>query len=166
MNEPQNNFTLSSTSFNPGDTIPHHYVFNGMGCKGNNISPELEWRNAPDGTKSFAVTVHDPDAHTAHGWWHWSIINIPASIHKLAEGASNHEKLPANAVEVVTDFGDNRYGGPCPPEGDKPHRYVFTVHALKKDKLDVTSRSTADEIKNRIESNSLAKASFTVKYGR
>ncbi|MDD4972741.1 MAG: YbhB/YbcL family Raf kinase inhibitor-like protein [Bacteriovorax sp.] len=159
-------FTAWSGSLKSGETVPNNYVFSGHGCDGKNISPPLEWDGAPSGTKSFAVTVFDPDAPTDHGWWHWAVLNIPANIHKIEEGASNEGRLPLNAIEVVTDFGDAHYGGPCPPKGDKPHRYVFTVYALKKEKLDVNKKLKAESIKKNIEENSIAKASFTVKYGR
>ena len=74
--------------------------------------------NIPEGTKSFAITVFDPDAPTDHGWWHWAVLNIPSDVHKIEEDASAKGKLPQNAIEVLTDFGDSHYGGPCPPEGD------------------------------------------------
>lgn len=160
------NFTVRSTSFNAGDFVPHHYVWSGGGCKGNNVSPELEWSGEPEGTESYAITVFDPDAPTDHGWWHWSVINIPKHVHKLEEGASNKEKLPEGAVEITTDFGERHYGGPCPPKGDKPHRYIFTVYALKKKQIDISMKSSANDIKNRLEANALAKTSFTALYGR
>lgn len=162
----QEQFTIHSTSFNPGELVPHHYIFNGMGCKGNNVSPELEWSGEPEGTESFAITVHDPDAPTEHGWWHWSVINIPKHVHKLEEGASNKEHMPKEAIELFTDYGDRHYGGPCPPKGDQPHRYVFTVYALRRKHIDVSNRSKADDVKNKLEEWSLAKASFTAQYGR
>lgn len=159
-------FNAWSGSLKPGEMVPESYVFKGHGCNGRNISPPLEWEGAPPETKSFAVTVFDPDAPTGHGWWHWAVLNIPPEIRKLEEGASNQGKLPENAIEVQTDFGDAHYGGPCPPMGDKPHRYIFTVYALKKEKLDVRKNIAAETIKKTLEENTLAKASFTMKYGR
>ncbi len=165
--ESQNtSFVAWSTSLKAGESVPESYVFNGYGCTGKNISPELEWDGAPQGTKSFAVTVFDPDATTGHGWWHWTVLNIPANIHKLEEGASNKGKLPKSATELLTDFGEAHYGGPCPPKGDRPHRYVFTVYAMKKEKIEIDKKLKANDVKKSIEENSLAKASFTVKYGR
>jgi Raf kinase inhibitor-like YbhB/YbcL family protein len=158
------NFQAWSKSLKPGETVPSNYLFSS--CGGKNISPSLEWAGAPSGTKSFAVTVFDPDAPTDHGWWHWAVLNIPASVHKIDEGASSEGKLPRNAIELVTDFGDAHYGGPCPPKGDKPHRYIFTVYAIKKEKLEVSRSVKAESIKKSIEENSLDKASFTVEYGR
>lgn len=159
-------FTAWSSSLKPGEKVPESYVFNGYGCRGKNISPSLEWSKAPQGTKSFAITVFDPDAPTDHGWWHWAVLNIPPDVNKIEEGASNKGLLPKSAVEVVTDFGIAHYGGPCPPKGDRPHRYVFTVYAMKKDKLEVDKKLKAEDIKKSIEENSLDKASFTVNYGR
>jgi phosphatidylethanolamine-binding protein (PEBP) family uncharacterized protein len=93
-------FIAWSRSLKSGETVPNNYVFSGHGCGGKNISPPLEWDGAPSGTKGFAITVFDPDAPTDHGWWHWAVLNIPANIHKIEEGASNEGKLPLSAVEV------------------------------------------------------------------
>lgn len=154
-------FTLTTDSFKTTEMLPNKFVFNGFGCSGENVSPSLSWSNAPAGTKSFAVTVYDPDAPTGSGWWHWTIANIPATVTKIEEG-----KIPAGAVEGRTDFGKAGWGGACPPQGDKPHRYIFTVFALKTDKLDVNAESSGALAGFMINANSLGKASFTVKYGR
>lgn len=159
-------FKAWSRSLKPGQIVPKNYVFNGQGCDGKNISPPLEWKEAPPNTKSFAVTVFDPDAPKIGGWWHWTVVNIPANTTKLEEGASNKNGLPKGAVEIETDFGDVHYGGPCPPKGDSPHHYVFTVYALKKEEVHITPNSTPASIKNTLEHESLAKSSFTVEYGR
>src|SRR5262245_38717869 len=111
-------FRLTS-SLKPGANIPEANVFNGFGCSGKNDSPALDWSGAPKDTKSFALTVYDPDAPTGSGWWHWVVFNIPASITHLDAGASAGA-LPAGAVQSQTDFGKPGYGGPCPPAGDKP----------------------------------------------
>jgi len=115
-----------------------------MGCNGQNISPALNWSNAPAGTKSFAVTAYDPDAPTGSGWWHWVMYNIPADATGLVAGAGNGRNAPRGSQEGRTDFGSKGYGGPCPPAGDKPHHYHFTVFALKVDKLDVPGDATAE----------------------
>lgn len=159
-------FHLTSRSLRPGESVPHSYLFNGMGCNGKNISPHLEWDGAPAETRSFAITVFDPDAPTDHGWWHWAVVNIPKDVNTLEEGASNMGKLPEHAVELKTDFDQSTYGGPCPPAKDKPHRYVFTVYALKTEKLMVGADTPAEKIKSQLEKESLGRASFTVKYGR
>lgn len=142
-------------------------VFNGFGCTGQNISPTLKWTGAPAGTKSFAITVYDPDAPTGSGWWHWMVYNIPASVTSLPSGAgTNASALPAGAVQGMTDFGAKQWGGPCPPVGDKAHRYIFTVFALKTDKLDVPANATSALIGYNLNGNALAKDSFTALYGR
>jgi len=141
-------------------------IFNGFGCTGGNVSPQLAWSGAPPGTKSFVVTVYDPDAPTGSGFWHWVIMNLPPTTTELPTGASRTAKLPKGAVEIRTDFGTPGYGGPCPPAGDKPHRYVFTVYALKVDKLDVDAQATAAMVGFMTHANSLGSATFTARYGR
>jgi Raf kinase inhibitor-like YbhB/YbcL family protein len=159
-------FAVKSPSLDGKKPFPARHIFNGFGCTGENVSPALEWSGAPAGTKSFAVTVYDPDAPTGSGWWHWTVVNIPGSVTKLAEGASAAKALPPGATEGRTDFGSPGYGGACPPAGDKPHRYVFTVHALKTEKLDVNPESSGALVGFYVNANTLAKASFTVKFGR
>ena len=161
-------FKLSSPEIKAGGMMPKSFEFNGFGCAGDNKSPALKWRGAPKGTKSFAVTVYDPDAPTGSGWWHWSVINIPASVTELASdaGAAGGAKLPAGAAHVRIDYGMAGWGGVCPPQGDKPHRYIFTVHALKVEKLEIPADATAALAGFMINGNALGKASFTAKYGR
>jgi len=161
-------FTLTSPTIKPGATLTQAQVFNGFGCSGQNISPALIWSGAPAGTKSFAVTLYDPDAPTGSGWWHWVVIDLPADSTGLAEGAgtADGKALPAGARQGRTDFGAAGFGGACPPQGDKPHRYIFTVYALKTDKLDVPPDATAALIGSMLNANKLAKATFTAKYGR
>ncbi len=161
-------FTLSSPTLKPGGTLSLSEVFNGFGCTGQNISPALQWANAPAETKSFALTVYDPDAPTGSGWWHWVVFNIPAKAQGLPSGAGNAagEGLPGSAQQGRTDFGSLGFGGACPPPGDKPHRYIFTLYALRVEKLEIPAEATAAFIGYNIMANSLGKASFTVKYGR
>jgi len=161
-------FTLESAEIKPASTIAEAQVFKGFGCDGGNISPSLSWKNAPAGTKSFAVTVYDPDAPTGSGWWHWVIFNIPASVTSLPRGIGNPAsgQTPKGAVQSRTDYGKPGYGGPCPPQGDKPHRYIFTVYALKVDKIDADENSSAALVGFMINANRLDKASFTATYGR
>ncbi|HMF87251.1 MAG TPA: YbhB/YbcL family Raf kinase inhibitor-like protein [Gemmatimonadaceae bacterium] len=146
--------------------IATSHVFNGMGCNGQNISPALEWSNAPAGTKSFAVTMYDPDAPTGSGWWHWVMYNIPASTTGLVAGAGNNRNAPSGSVQGTTDFGTKGYGGPCPPTGDKPHHYHITVFALKVDKIDVPGNATAAMVGYNLNANKLATARVTGLYGR
>ena len=133
--------TLTSGQFKDGDYLTSKEEFARFGCEGQNLSPSLSWSGAPAGTKSFALTVYDPDAPTGSGWWHWIVVDLPATTTSLPEGAGTTDgsKLPQGAVQVRTDFGAPGYGGPCPPPGDHPHRYLFRIYALDLDKLDVTA---------------------------
>ncbi len=161
-------FQLSSPDIKAGSTIDKKFEFSGFGCSGENKSPALQWRGAPAGTKSFAVTVYDPDAPTGAGWWHWSVIDIPADVTELKPdaGAVGGANLPKGASAVRIDYGVAGWGGTCPPQGDKPHRYVFTVFALKTDKLEIPADATASLAGFMMNANALGKASFTAMYGR
>lgn len=162
-------FTLSSADIKPNATIADEQVFAGFGCSGKNISPALAWSGAPRDTKSFALLVHDPDAPTGGaGWWHWVVTNLPADVRELPKGAGKADgsALPRGAAQINTDFGAPGWGGPCPPVGDKPHRYIFTLHALKVDKLDLPAGATASLAGFMINANSIGKATLTGKYGR
>lgn len=160
-------FVLSSPTIKPGSRLTEAQVFKGFGCEGKNISPTLKWSGAPKDTKSFAVTVYDPDAPTGSGWWHWVVFNIPASANELTEGAgtADGKSLPAGAAQGRTDFGAPGFGGACPPKGDKPHRYIFTVHALKTEKIEVPPDASAALVGFMINANRIGKASFEAKYG-
>ncbi len=161
-------FQLSSPDIKAGKLMDKKFEFNGFGCSGENKSPALQWRGAPKGSKSFAVTVYDPDAPTGSGWWHWSVINVPADVTSLPAdaGALGGANLPKGASHVRIDYGVAAWGGTCPPQGDKPHRYIFTVHALKTDKLELPADATAALAGYMIHANSIGKASFTALYGR
>lgn len=159
-------FSASSAELKSG-TMSDEQVFDGFGCTGKNVSPKIEWKGAPKDTKSFAVTVYDPDAPTGSGWWHWTVFNIPATATELPAGAGTDvTKLPAGSVQGRTDFGKAGYGGACPPPGDKPHRYIFTVYALKTEKLDLNADSPGAMVGYFVNQNKLAETKITVKYGR
>lgn len=121
--------TLTSPSLDANGAFTDDQVMNGFGCTGRNLSPALEWAGAPEGTASFALMMHDPDAPTGSGWWHWAVFNLPADANGLPEGASAHA-MPAGSVESRTDFGAPGYGGACPPEGGGTHAYAITLYAL------------------------------------
>lgn len=161
-------FKLTSKDVAANSTITNKFVFKGFGCSGDNVSPALSWSGAPTGTQSFAVTVYDPDAPTGSGWWHWVVVNIPATTNGLLEGAGSADgkSLPAGSQQVKTDFGVAGYGGPCPPVGDKPHHYIFTVYALKVPKIELGADATAAMAGFNIHGNKLAAATFTAVYGR
>src|SRR5438270_684375 len=114
---------LTSSAFQPHGSIPKQFT-----CEGNNISPELAWKNAPAGTKSLALIVHDPDAPRPGGFTHWVAYNIPASISQIAENAPHDNKLPGGGLQGKNDYGETGYKGPCPPSGT--HHYYFYLYAL------------------------------------
>src|SRR5208337_4053344 len=156
-------FTVSSNSFKDGDYLAGEHILSadyGFGCQGGNKSAHLAWSGAPPGTKSFAVTCLDPDAPTGSGFWHWLVVNIPAGVSELAADAGNRSapRLPAGALQSRTDFGSPGYGGPCPPPGDHPHRYLFTVFAVGADSLQVTADTSAAVVGFQLHFNTLAKA--------
>lgn len=159
----ENAFQLESSSFTENKTLPMKHVFNSFGCTGKNISPELHWSNPPIGTKSFALTMYDPDAPTGSGWWHWTVFNIPVTMLSLKEG----QKIGLiHAGEGRTDFGASTYGGPCPPEGDKPHHYIFTLYAIKEEKLPLNKDASGAMVGYMLNANMIAKTSITVLFGR
>lgn len=158
-------FKLSSTSISEGGQLSSSLVFKGFGCDGQNLSPQLAWSGAPEGTKSFAVTAYDPDAPTGSGWWHWNAIDIPASVSSLELGASRSEKMPAGAVEITNDFGSIGFGGACPPPGEV-HRYVFTIHALATPHLEVPSSPSNALVGFMIGANQIASARITAVFNR
>ena len=174
-------FTLSSPDL-AGGTFATKYILNGFGCAGQNVSPALMWSNIPAGTKSLHIQVHDPDAPTGSGFWHWAVYNIPPTVTSLAQGAGNSPAtLPAGAYGGNTDFfdtgatgGNGNYGGPCPPAGDTPHRYNFTIYALSVDQVEVaggiprtgTAGLHSFVINKGVGPALLGKATFTATYGR
>lgn len=161
-------FQLSSPGLAAGGGLPTAQVYSGLGCDGGNLSPALAWSGAPAGTRSFAVTVFDPDAAGGAGWWHWLVFNLPGGTTGLAQGAGTPDGrgLPAGSVQSSTNFGVPGYGGACPPRGDKPHHYIFSVHAMKVEQLYVPAQAGPAWVSATIRSNQLDEASFVVTYGR
>lgn len=158
-------FRLTSSDIADGNRLPDAQVLDGMGYSGGNISPHLAWSGAPEGTKSFVVTCYDPDAPTGSGWWHWVVANIPAGITELPRGAGGaNGNLPSGAMQTRTDFGGAGYGGAAPPPGPA-HRYIFTVHALSVDKLDVQADSGAALVGFMVHMNTLGKAELVTVFG-
>lgn len=145
---------ITTASFAPDGPIGLRYV--GRSSGGENINPELTWTDPPEGTKSFAVTIYDPDAPTGSGFWHWIVVNIPASVRSIAEGAG----APEGAIEAPTDYGHGSYGGPNPPAGP-PHRYVHTVHALPVEHIEVDSTAPHVQARFKIHTQQIASASVT-----
>ena len=158
-------FRLWSNDLKEGGTLPEAQVLNGMGYTGGNRSPHLAWEGAPEGTKSFVITLYDPDAPTGSGWWHWVVINVPASVKELPAGSGGGANLPEGAVQTRTDFGTPGYGGAAPPPGSV-HHYTFAIHALKVERLDVDAQASAAMVGFMVYMNSLGKATLTVTYGK
>ena len=159
-------FTLKSADI--GGQSTKKQEFNGFGCTGENISPQLSWANAPEGTKSFAVTMYDPDAPTGSGFWHWVVFDVPSNTIELVSKAGNMalNLAPKGTIQSKTDFGGNGYGGPCPPQGHGIHQYVFTIHALKTDKLGLDANANPAIVGFYLWQNTLAKASIVMYYNR
>ena len=155
-------FTLRSADMQDGHTLKLSQIYKGLGCDGKNTSPQLSWTNPPAGTKSFAITAYDPDAPTGSGWWHWTMVNIPANIKNLPAnaGAPHGKNLPTGAVQGRNDFGYAGFGGACPPT------YRFTIWALKTDKLPIDNQSSGALVGFMLNENVLARAEITPNYGR
>jgi Raf kinase inhibitor-like YbhB/YbcL family protein len=130
-------FQLESASITDGQPLATPQVSGIMGAGGEDVSPQLSWSGFPGETRSFAVTVYDPDAPTASGFWHWAVANLPASVTELPAGAGDGSNLPGDALTLVNDAGARRYIGAAPPPGHGPHRYYVAVHAVDVDKLDL-----------------------------
>lgn len=161
-------FELRSPDIADGGKIAMKHVYDSFGCTGANVSPELIWTDPPAGTKSFAVLMHDPDAPTGGaGFWHWLVVDIPANVRGLAQGAGegSGRGLPPGAHHIESDYGEKAYGGPCPPPGP-PHRYVITVYALKVEKLGDAAHGRTAIAGFTINANALTKASITGLFGR
>lgn len=153
---------ISSTAFKDGEKIPTQYVMPGAG--GKNISIPLAWKDAPAGTKSFCLSIVDPHP-VAQNWVHWLVINIPAQVTSIEEGASG-KKMPKGSMEVKNSFGETGYGGPQPPKGTGEHPYVVTVYALSVEKLNLGASPSLSAFKKAIEGKVLGSATITGKYGR
>lgn len=147
-----------------GQPIPPEYYHKMFGCTGSSQSPMLEWKSPPKGTKSFAITFFDTSAPTGSGFWHYVAYDIPPDVSRVEVGDLAAAKLPAGAKEGYTDLGKSGYFGPCPPVGRK-HRYLYTIHALKTEKLDVPADASAAFVSFNLWLNTLGKASFEIVAG-
>jgi Raf kinase inhibitor-like YbhB/YbcL family protein len=154
-------FTVTSEAFSEGGEVPSEHAVDGR-----NVSPQLSWSGAPGGTRGYAVTCFDPDAPTPSGFWHWTVLNIPADVTELAEnaGAAGGANLPDGAFHVVNDYGDKAFGGCAPPPGDRPHRYYFVVHALDTDELGLDDSATATAASFNTCMHTLARAQVMAHY--
>jgi Raf kinase inhibitor-like YbhB/YbcL family protein len=166
---PHSHFVLSSPDMRLAVRVPEEYTANVFGCTGGNLSPALQWSGAPAGTKSFVITLFDPDVpETGSGWWHWVVYNLPANLNSLPKGAgAEHSSvLPAGTQQGRTDLGNDAYHGPCPDKGQPPHLYKFTIYALSVEKLDVPPEASGAMVTSTAKESVLGKAVFIARYGR
>ncbi|MFD2173231.1 YbhB/YbcL family Raf kinase inhibitor-like protein [Rhodobacter lacus] len=157
---------LTSPDISEGTAMGEEFVFDGFGCTGPNLSPALAWSGAPEGTKSYILTVYDPDAPTGSGFWHWSLFDLPATTSALPRGIGKEATLPEGAMAARNDYSQNGWGGPCPPQGDKPHRYIFTIYAMPQDKLGIDETASGAVVGFFAHAAALGHASLTATYGR
>lgn len=162
----QKTFTLTSKDL--GGETTKTQEFNGFGCSGENQSPQLSWKNAPKGTKSFAITMYDPDAPTGSGFWHWVVFDIPSNINELVTnaGITSLNLAPKKAIQSITDYGIKGFGGPCPPKEHGFHQYIITVYALKTDTLGLNENTNPAVVGFNLWNQTLAKASIIAYYKR
>lgn len=146
--------------------LSENQVFNSFGCHGKNMSPQLMWENIPKGTKSFAITMYDPDAPTGSGWWHWVVFNIPKDTKQISTDASALGTLPKGSIQSKTNYGKSGFGGACPPKGSKAHAYETTVYALDVEKLDLDKDANPALVGFMINSHVIAKSSIITYYKR
>jgi Raf kinase inhibitor-like YbhB/YbcL family protein len=163
----QGHLTVTSSAFTDGATIPAPYAYRGCATGAVNRSPALSWHGAPAGTKSFAITMFDPDAPTGHGFWHWVMFDIAPGTRALEAGAGAKDAAPGGAVLGHIDFGSSAYGGPCPPPGDRPHHYIVTVRALDVAHLSGgTPATTGPELTAAVAGHVIAQGTLTGRFGR
>jgi Raf kinase inhibitor-like YbhB/YbcL family protein len=152
-------FTVTSTDVAQGEPLSDDHAF-----AGGNTSPELSWSGFPEETKGFVVTCFDPDAPIVSGFWHWILVNLPATVTSLPTGAGTTERLDNGAFHVRNDFGTKNYGGAAPPAGDQVHRYYFVVHAIDVEALDVDPDATPAVVGFNLAFHTLARAILTPTY--
>jgi Raf kinase inhibitor-like YbhB/YbcL family protein len=133
-------FSLTSDSFVHATALAKVHTNTHVG--GEDVSPQLTWSGYPDQTRSFAVTVLDPDAPTGSGIWHWALADLPVTVTALTAGAGDGRALPGGAITYANDAGHHRYCGPRPPAGHGPHRYFVAVHAVDVERLDLPAGTT------------------------
>jgi Raf kinase inhibitor-like YbhB/YbcL family protein len=157
-------FEVTSADVKDGQQLGPAQLFNGFGVSGDNQSPQLSWSGFPEGTRSFAVTCFDPDAPTPSGFWHWLAVDLPAGVTELASGAGESDQSLPGGFHARNDFGLAGYGGAAPPEGDRPHRYFFVVHAVDADTLGVDGSASPAVVSFNLVFHTLARARVVPTY--
>ncbi|MEK6440287.1 MULTISPECIES: YbhB/YbcL family Raf kinase inhibitor-like protein [unclassified Pseudonocardia] len=159
-------FSVTSTDVADGKTLAAPQVSGIFGAGGEDVSPQLSWSGFPAETKSFVVTVYDPDAPTASGFWHWAVVDIPASVTSLPSGAGDESGsgLPEGAFQLANDAGLKRYLGAAPPAGHGPHRYITVVHAVDVESLGIPQDATPAFLGFNLFGHTLARAVLTPVY--
>lgn len=155
-------FTLQVDDTRPEGRMAPRYSYDHAGCGGRNLAPALHWQGQPPATRSFALTVFDPDAPTGNGFWHWAVLDLPASASGLPEGGT----LPPPARAIRNDYGVQGWGGPCPPVGDRPHHYVFTLYALDVPRLDLPPDVSPVMAGSAMRDHAIGMARETLTFGR
>jgi hypothetical protein len=163
---PVPSFQVTSTDVSDGKPVPERHAHIDAGGGAENVSPQLSWSGQPEGTKSFVVSCYDPDAPTPSGFWHWCVVNLPADVTELPTGAGSGSQLPGNAFMIRNDMTSKDYVGPLPPEGDRPHRYYFVVHAVDVDALDVDDEASAAVVSFNLVFHTLARAQLVATFQR
>jgi len=151
-------FTLTSESITDGAPLALPQVSGIFGAGGQDVSPQLSWSGFPEQTRSFAVTVYDPDAPTASGFWHWAVANLPATVTDLPAGVGDGSLLPGDALTLANDAGLRRYLGAAPPAGHGVHRYIVAVHAVGVERLDIPADATPAFLGFNLFGNAIARA--------
>jgi Raf kinase inhibitor-like YbhB/YbcL family protein len=159
-------FDVTSKDLRDGGVIPQAQVYRGAGAP--DISPHLAWSGFPEQTQSFVITCFDPDAPTGSGFWHWALVDVPATVTELPTGAASGEMagLPEGAFHVRNDWGTKDYGGAMPPEGDRAHRYLFVVHAADVPSLGVNADVAPAVVAFNLAFHTLARAVMRLTYQR
>ena len=159
-------FQVNVAGLKENDVVPARFVYNHAGCPGQNISPEISWGGVPASAKSLAIAVWDQDAPVSGGFYHWLILNVPIETKKLAEGAGDvtSHKAPSGSVQLVNDWGEPGYGGPCPP-GHSQHRYHFILYALNVQQLPLTAKSRISEANAVIKKSIVGSVEEVLVYG-